>query len=191
MPDPRRWYALSVRSRKEKAAARDLLERGAEVYLPTKVELRPWSDRVKRVEIALFPGYLFVHTRLTAAGRVALLRTPFVHDFVGRLPGNDRIALEIPDVEIESVRTLVESARLLHPVDRLVRGTPIRVVGGPLRGAQGIVVSEADGRRQLVAQIALLGRGVRTHLSAEDVVEGPAADARRRAGESVASPGKR
>lgn len=168
------WYAVAVHARQEKAAAAELQRRGVEVFLPARIERRAWSDRVQNVELALFPGYLFVHTAMSAAQRVELLKTGFVFDLVGRLPGDERVARHIPDREIESLRTLVTAADNLDPTTRLVTGARVRVAGGPLRGAEGVVETAADGKRRLVVQITLLGRGVRTTLSADDVVEAAA-----------------
>jgi hypothetical protein len=50
------WYALVVRPRHEKSAARDLRLRGLEEYSPTYRSRRSWSDRVKWVAIVGFGG---------------------------------------------------------------------------------------------------------------------------------------
>jgi len=165
------WYALAVHARQEKAACRELTQRGIEVFLPTAFTRRQWSDRVQRIELALFPGYLFVRVALSAARRVELLRARHTVDLVGRLPGDDRVARAIPEIEIESIRKIVLSRREMDPVDALMTGTPVVVVAGPLRGARGVVETAPDGRRRLAVQISLLGRGVRTLLSADDVLE--------------------
>jgi transcription antitermination factor NusG len=172
MTEPR-WYALHVKARKEKAAAQELTRRGFEIYLPSVVERRVWSDRVKPVELALFPGYLFVHTVMSPAQRVQLLKPTHTYDLVGRIPGDERVAQAIPDTEIESLKTLLAAERHLDPVDRLVEGTRVTVVSGPLQGTSGVVEKAPDGQRRLVAQIHLLGRGVRTVLSADDVLAEP------------------
>ncbi len=165
-----RWHALGVRARQEKAAATDLVKRGFEVFLPVTTERRIWSDRIQQVEQALFPGYLFLRSELSAAKRVDVLKARGVFDLVGKLPGDVRIARAIPDCEIDSLRALVDAGRALDPVARLVPGTLIEVGAGPLKGARGVVEEAADGRRRLVVQVALLGRGVRCTLDADDVV---------------------
>ena len=141
---------------------------------PVRVERRAWSDRIQNVEIALFPGYLFIHSALNALRRVDLLKVHHVQELVGRLPGDERIARSIPDQEIESLKRLVSSPRNLDPVERLVPGKPVLVAAGPLKGARGIVQHEPNGKRRLVVQIELLGRGVAAELSAEDLIEAPA-----------------
>lgn len=167
------WYALAVHPRRERAAADDLQRRGFETFLPTSVARKAWSDRIKRVETPLFPGYLFIKVAMDAPTRRALLRARATYDLVGRLPGDGRIARSIPTPDIESLRMLVSSARALDPVTQLVPGRWVEVGAGPLRGARGVVEIAADGRRRLVVQLELLGRGVRTALQADDVFLAP------------------
>jgi len=168
------WYALAVHARQEKAASQSLGERGLEVFLPVRMERRAWSDRVQTVELALFPGYLFVRVALTPAVRTELLKVHQVLELVGRKPGDARIAQSIPAEQIESLQLLVATSNNLDPTYRLVKGTPVRVVSGPLKGITGLVLTEPDGRRRLVVQIEILGRGVSTALPAECLVEAPA-----------------
>ena len=167
-----RWYAIAVAVRREAAAARDLTLLVDDVFLPLHRERRAWSDRVKVVEEPLFPGYLFARFELTAERRVKLLKVAAVADIVGRSAGHiDRIPA-VPDLEIEALRSLLlVTERELDPVVSLVPGTPVVVAAGPLRGVRGVVEVGADGHRRLLVQIALLGRGVRTLLSIDDVIE--------------------
>src|SRR5579871_4457310 len=53
------WFALRVRSRSE-IMVRILLEaKGYQSYVPSHTSERQYSDRLKRAEVALFPGYVF------------------------------------------------------------------------------------------------------------------------------------
>jgi transcription antitermination factor NusG len=165
-----RWYALAVHTRSEASAAAGLRTLVDDLFLPVRVERRAWSDRVKRTEEPLFPGYLFVRASLSAAARVTLRRVRHVVDLVGRLPADERIARPVPDAEIEALRVVVNAECALDPIVRLVPGRRVLVASGPLRGARGIVEVCADGHRRLVVQISLLGRGVRAVLHADDVV---------------------
>ncbi|MBV9265236.1 MAG: UpxY family transcription antiterminator, partial [Acidobacteriaceae bacterium] len=61
LPPYAAWYALRVRSKHEKAVGRYLDYSGFESYLPVYGQESRWSDRVKRIERVLFPGYVFVH----------------------------------------------------------------------------------------------------------------------------------
>ena len=58
-PTVARWYALKVRTRSEVIASNAVRGRGYDAMLPVWTERRKYSDRIKQVETAVFPGYLF------------------------------------------------------------------------------------------------------------------------------------
>ena len=88
----------------EKQVYEDLINRSIEAFLPIYKVRRRWSDRYKIVEEPLFKNYLFVNVdydrryydTLRPYGAVAFVM------FDGK-------PAQIPEHEIESVRTLVES----------------------------------------------------------------------------------
>src|ERR1700694_2480614 len=53
------WFALKVRTRSEAIAVMGLRNRGYEPFSPTYHERRQYSDRLKAVDLPLFPGYVF------------------------------------------------------------------------------------------------------------------------------------
>src|SRR4051794_251921 len=80
-PDMRRqWYALQLRPRFEKKAAQHLEHNGHEAYLPMFRSRRQWSDRIKEIEVPLFPGYMFC--RFDVSYRLPILVTPGVLSIV-------------------------------------------------------------------------------------------------------------
>jgi transcription antitermination factor NusG len=162
-----KWYALSVYARQEKAAHAEIAGLGLETFLPTSPVRRLWSDRVKQLEQPLFPGYLFVRLELTAETRIRLIRLHQVIDLVGK---NWGYASSVPDIQIESLRLLLASEKILEPTLKLISGTEVMISQGPLRGTSGIVEREASGQRRIIVQVPLLGRGVRTVLSVDDVL---------------------
>ena len=70
------WYAVQTRANHEKRVRQQLDLRVVETYLPVYESLRHWKDRRVRLELPLFPGYLFV--RLALRDRLQVLRTPSV-----------------------------------------------------------------------------------------------------------------
>ena len=75
------WYAVCTRSNHEKCAAAQLDARTIEHFLPLYETVRKWKDRRKRVELPLFPGYIFV--RIPLEERLRVLVTPGVVRLVG------------------------------------------------------------------------------------------------------------
>jgi len=53
------WYAIQVRPRAEFSTANILLSKGLEPYVPQYRATRQWSDRQVKVDLPLFPGYVF------------------------------------------------------------------------------------------------------------------------------------
>ena len=53
------WFAVRVRTKHESGVAELLAGKGYEFFLPKHICRKQWSDRIRSVETALFPGYLF------------------------------------------------------------------------------------------------------------------------------------
>src|SRR5271165_6387447 len=101
-PNPAlQWYAVRVRSNYESNVSAVLEQKGVEKFLPTYRSRRKWSDRVKTLDLPLFPGYVFC--RIPLDERNLVLTTGGVVDIVsvGRIPA------PISEEEIEAVRTVV------------------------------------------------------------------------------------
>jgi len=54
------WFALYTCPRHEKRVAEQIEQRNISCFLPVYRSVRRWKDRRKELELALFPGYVFV-----------------------------------------------------------------------------------------------------------------------------------
>jgi transcriptional antiterminator NusG len=169
------WYALQVRPRFEKVAANLLESKGFETFLPLYCSRRRWSDRMKMVELPLFPAYLF--SRFNAEARLPILTTPGV---IGVL-GLGKRPVPVDDADIANVQAIVASGLPACPWPFLERGDPIRIVQGPLRGMEGILV-RSEKHERLVVSVKLLQRSVAVDIDRDWVrpVRLPVIEARRR-----------
>lgn len=147
------WFALRVRPRTEKVVAEALRSKGYEEFLPLHRERRRWSDRVAEVELPLFPGYVF--SRFDVRKRLPVLTIPGVMLVVsvGKVPE------PIDDSEIEALQILVKSRLQVQPWPFLHIGQRVRIIRGPLVGAEGLLVSVKKQSR-LVVSVTLLQRSV-------------------------------
>lgn len=162
------WYAVAVRARCEKSVAQTLADFHIELFLPTVTERRPWSDRIKRVELALFPGYLFVRCVLSPELRYKILDARDVFALVGH--SAQRMAIAIPNAEIEAVQRIVAYAEQVEACETLPVGSRVRVIRGPMRGIEGTVSRGVDGKHRLYCAIQLLGRAVQTRINEDDLL---------------------
>jgi transcription antitermination factor NusG len=156
------WFAAWTRSRHEATVHQQLAGKGVEAFLPTVTRWSHWKDRKKQVRWPLFPGYCFVRippveslSVLSCAGVVSLV------SFEGR-------PAAIPDLEIEGIRTLVESDLRFDPCPLIQEGDLVEVVCGPLRGVTGRLVRKGAHAR-LVLSVGLIGQGVMVEVDAGDV----------------------
>ena len=148
-----RWYALYVRSRREKVVESGLRGKGYSAFSPCYRAKRKRVDRIVEIDVPLFPGYVF--SLFDSNKRLPILMTPGIVGVVGR--GNRPEPVD--DTEIASIRTLALSGRPVQPWPFLRSGQRIRLQAGPLMGAEGIFVRVKD-EYHLVVSITLLQRAV-------------------------------
>jgi len=148
-----RWFAIRVKSRYEKLVASMARNKGFEEFLPLYQCRRRWSDRMKIVELPLFPGYVFCH--VDPQNRLPLLTIPGVVHFVGM--GRTPVPLE--DAEVAAIQAAVRSGLSTEPWPFLEAGQHVRLEEGPLAGVEGIFVGTSKQDR-LVVSVTLLKRSV-------------------------------
>jgi len=147
------WFAVQIRTRREALAAEYLDGKGYEWFLPLYKARRPWSDRIKELDVPLFPGYLFC--RFNPQHRLPILKTPGVIQIVGC----NRVPIPVDDGEIAAIQKLISSGLPNQPWPFLSAGDRVRIESGPLRGAEGILTT-FKGNHRLVLSISLLQRSV-------------------------------
>jgi transcription antitermination factor NusG len=152
-----KWYAAYTSANHEKHVAGELRRRSMECYLPLYDSIRRWKDRRVRLELPLFPGYVFV--RLALRDRLQVLRVPGV----ARLVGFDGQPAVVPTEDIEAIRTCLAGDHPLLPHRYLERGQRVRVLSGPLAGLTGVVVRQKKQTR-VVISFELLMRSVVVEL---------------------------
>jgi len=155
-----RWFALRVRPRAEKAVASTLRGKGFEEFLPLHRQKRRWSDRVKQVDLPLFPGYVF--SRFELDKRQPILTIPGVLHVVGF----GRTPHPIDETEMSSLMAVVDSHRTVQPWPHQFVGERVRVTDGPLAGVEG-TLSVIKANRRIVVTISLLQRSVAVELPEE------------------------
>jgi transcription antitermination factor NusG len=150
---PERWFAVRVKSRCEKVVATIARNKGFEEFLPLYQSRSRWSDRLKAIELPLFPGYIFC--RLDPRQRLPLLTIPGVLHFVGV----GKVPTAIDDAEIAGIQTAVRSGLSTEPWPFLEVGQRVRLEDGPLAGLEGILVG-ASKQERIAVSVTLLKRSV-------------------------------
>jgi len=156
------WFALTVKPQHEKAAEMQLEAASIQAYVPVYETRRRWSDRVKKVQIPLFRGYVF--SRFEAAERWKVLSFPSVTSVVafGGRP------VPLSDEEIASIQAMAGSGLPLAPCPPVRAGEWVRISAGPLTGVEGIFVNEKSAAR-VVVNVELLNRAVSVEVDRNSI----------------------
>ena len=152
------WYAAVTRARHEKTAAVQLGQRGIECFLPIYESVRQWKDRRVKLELPLFPGYLFV--RLPLKDRLRVLQVPSIARFVGF----DGVPAAVGDAELESLRIGLKDRRRAEPHPYLTIGRRVRIRSGPFVNLEGILIRK-PGILRAVVSIELIQRSIAVELN--------------------------
>src|SRR5882724_10943079 len=92
------WYAAYTSANHEKRVAEQLGVRLVEHFLPVYESVRRWKDRRMKLELPLFPGYIFV--RLALCDRLQVLQVPGV----AKLVGFNGTPTALPQEEIDALK---------------------------------------------------------------------------------------
>jgi len=156
------WYAAYTSARHEKRVTQQLNERQIPSFLPTYWSVRRWKDRRKRLELPLFPSYVFV--QINDQNRLNLLRLPGVLGLVcfqGR-------PVPVTSAEIENLRRSLTESTVVQPHPYLKVGRRVRVRSGAMAGVEGVLVRKRD-RARIVLSISILQRSVSVDIDEADV----------------------
>jgi transcription antitermination factor NusG len=156
------WYAAYTRANHERRVADQLAERGVNHFLPQYESVRKWKDRKVRLQMPLFPGYVFVH--LALQNRLNVLQVPGVACLVG-FAGRP---VAVPEEEFTKIRGFLKQGLCAEPHPYLKEGRRVRVRRGPLEGMEGIVLRRKNGCR-LVISLELIQRAMAVDVNSTDV----------------------
>lgn len=160
-----RWYAVRTRSRHEQVAASLLAKKSFDIFFP---KVNTWSkrkDRKVRILKPLFSGYLFIRFELTNERWLDIKKTQGVVDLV--VLGKD--PEPIPENQIMSIKTIVDSGVTYTQRPFLSVGDKVTVTSGPLQGAIGVYLEAKEKKGKLVVSVDLLNRSIEVEVDETDV----------------------
>ena len=147
------WFAIRVNPNCERSTVSSLKAKGYESFVPLCREFRNWANRVRKVERAIFQGYVFC--QFDPAVRLPILTTPGVAQIVGTSSG----PVAVDPRELSAIRRIANSFATPEPWPFLTAGVPVTIDAGPFRGISGRLVSTRSSLK-VVVSVTLLQRSV-------------------------------
>ena len=146
-----RWYAAYTFSHHEKRVRDQLVAKRVETFLPLYSTVHRWKNRRAKLELPLFPGYVFV--RIPLRDRLPVLQAAGVV----RLVGTAGKPTPLEDHEIESLRNACDAKIPTEPHSYLRVGRKVRIKTGPFEGFQGILLRRSR-KFRVVLSLELIAR---------------------------------
>ena len=148
------WFVIYTKPRQELKVLDRLTHIGIEAYTPTKIEVRKWSDRKKKVTVCLLPSMVLVCLGEKEVSKVfevpGVRRYLFVHGERARVTNDEVLAMK---------HYIENTYQLLDKKDHLV-GSKIKI---PSLNQEAEIIS-VKGKR-CIAQLELLGATVSFQLN--------------------------
>ena len=157
------WYAGYTAARHEKRVAQHFAERGVEHFLPLYESIHRWNNGRHRVQLPLFPGYIFV--RIALRDRLRVIEVP---GFV-RLVGFSGLPCPLPEADINKMMQALNKGVLAEPYPYLTAGTRVEIQNGPLQGMTGIL-RRRQNKCRVVISVDLIMRSMVVEVEASDVI---------------------
>lgn len=154
------WFVLYVKSRSEKKVAKRLSEKEIEIFCPTKIEERQWSDRIKKIEVPYFPSYVFA--KFTPKEVNYVLETPGV---VRRLFWMNKPAI-IQEEEMQDVISFFNTHSDIKQVS-YSKGEQVAITKGAFKNRKGVVLF--NDKNRVVLSIPALGCGFKVTLAKNQI----------------------
>jgi len=158
------WYAGYTASRHEKRVAEHFAQRGVEHFLPLYETIHRWNNGRHRVQLPLFPGYIFV--RIALRDRLRVIDVP---GFV-RLVGFNSLPHPLPEADINRMKEALNKGVLAEPYPYLTVGTRVEIRNGPMQGMTGILLRRQN-KCRVVISVDLIMRSMAVEVEASDVVQ--------------------
>jgi len=156
--DNKKWISVYTKPRHEKTVEKELQKKGFEVYLPLLKQRRKWSDRKKWVEFPLFRSYIFVKTEIKNA--LFVLQTLGVVKVV-KFGGEVAV---IQNDSIQAIKLMIEGGYMPEATDYFVKGDPVEVKDGPLKGLVGEVI-RVDNHDRLLVRVDAIQHSVSVQIN--------------------------
>ena len=148
------WFVIYTKPRQELKVLDHLSILGVESYTPTKIEIRKWSDRKKKVTVCLLPSMVLVCLQEKEVSKVfevpGVRRYLFVHGERARVKNDEIIAM----------KHYIENTYQLSDKKECLVGSKVKI---PLLDQEAEIIS-VKGKR-CIARLEMLGAVVSFQLN--------------------------
>lgn len=142
-----------------------MTQHGFDVYLPLVKTIRQWSDRKKKVELPLIPGYVFV--KVNEKEYYQVVNSPGVVRYV-TFEGK---AAPIPEKQILLIKQSIEGNLMVEPSqEKFEPGEKVKIISGPLNGFEGELLN-INHKSNLIIRFDAIGYTLKIEVNPAYVIK--------------------
>ena len=125
------------------------------------ISIWPWIARFEwqNIDLTKFPNVFRWYKEIST--REAVIKTIYF---------NGKPAV-IPDIEMESIKKMLESPEKIHVFNGIAKGVIVKIESGPFEGIEGIVKSVSDDENTLSVSVQLLNRTISVSIPSDTKVK--------------------
>jgi len=153
------WHVVYTRPRTERIVAAGISDLGIESYLPIHRVVKQWSDRRKKLEVPLFPNYVFV--KVAEIKRTPLYKIKELVKFISI----DKKPVVVREKEILAMKKILNENVEVSMEEYFQEGSNVKIVYGPFAGLEGVVIQRNSSDRLLI-KIDALKKAFSVNISA-------------------------
>lgn len=127
------WYVLITKPKSEIKVANRLTEMGFEVCCPTRIEIRQWSDRKKKVVVPLLPSMILVRSEESRRAEVFGVQGALRYLFWLGKPAI------VPEKEVNLLKEIANQKELVVATEKIGVGQEIDLKAFGLTAEKGTV----------------------------------------------------
>ena len=160
----KKWFVIQTKPKNEKKVFTQITQKGIEAFLPLIESIRYWSDRKKKIQVPLFPGYVFIHgdesERIRAiSGTFGALR----YIMFQRKPA------VVSDLEMQNIKISLQAPERVKVEEiNIVEGDLVEITGGLFKGLTGFI-TQIRGNYKVVVRIHELGASFSVQLNNSEI----------------------
>lgn len=145
------WVVVHTRPRCEKKLAEAARRQTILTYLPVHRRTHQYGVRERTFTSPMFPGYLFAYPHVV--GRRWLMQNRHAANLLE--VSDQRQLVE----QLRQLHTALQSGHLMEVLPYLESGRRVRVLAGPLRGLEGMIV-RVKGQTRMVLNVDMIRESV-------------------------------
>ena len=159
----KKWFVLYTKHNFGKKIEQQCKKLSVEAFFPVITTIRQWSDRKKKVEVPIFPSYIFINgdekERLQSLSINGVIRSVMFNKEIATL----RVS------EIETIKCIIENKKFIDTCNSISVGSKVKVISGPLTGVEG-VLAEVKGKKVFSLVLETINSSILVDVPQDEIV---------------------